>query len=222
MIAIVASVALVLYVLLPDFLFNQIANRFVLLKKPQRTKIGDIAAGIIVALLPFCLAVAVSHFSWFVGHWPFPVNESGTSKHADYRVVLSGLYSETYFDHNQAQFWFAARHVWMHQIRFLSWDYSFLVAESFIVTWLTARYGSLKRIWWYDKFVGNVILRRASQWHVLLTPFLFPKNSEPKIFVDVIVVDGHLYRGQVGDFFLTSGGDLAGLLVKEVRRFNYL
>ena len=61
----------------------------------------------------------------------------------------------------------------------------------------------------------------ASQWHVLLTPFLFPKNNRPVVFVDVIVADGLLYRGKVGDFFLASNGDLASLLVKEVKRFKY-
>ena len=87
--------------------------------------------------------------------------------------------------------------------------------------WLTASYGSFRRMRLFDALVGKWLFKRASQWHVLLTPFLFPKKNRPSVFVDVIVVDGHLYRGRVGDFFLTGNGDLAGLLVKEVRRFQY-
>jgi hypothetical protein len=221
MIALIASAALVLYVLLPDFIFNQIANQFVLLKKPQRTRIGEIAAGIAVVLLPFCAALLFSHLFWFVGHWPFPISESGISKHVDYRVVASGLYSEKFFDDQPSQFWVAVGHVCMHQTRFLFWDYVFLLIESVIVSWLTASYGSFRQVWLFERLVGKWLLRRASQWHVLLTPFLFPANNRPAVFVDVIVADGHLYRGRIGDFFLTANGDLASLLVKEVRRFKY-
>jgi hypothetical protein len=134
------------------------------------------------------------------------------SKHADYRVVASGLYSEKFFEDRQSEFWVAVKHVGMHQARFLTWDYTFLLIESAAVSWLTAMYGSLRQVWWYDNLVGKVLLRRASQ---------FPKSNAPKVLVDVIVSDGHLYRRQVGDFFLTANGDLASLLVKEVKRFKY-
>ena len=221
MIALVASALLVLYILLPDFIFNQLASQFVLLKKAQRTRVGDIAAGVVVAALPFCVTLLLSRFVWHVGHWPFPVSEPRWSKLADYRIVASGVYSEAFFTAHQSDFWAAMRHVCMHQARFLVWDYALLASEALLVGWLTASYGSFRRVRLFDALVGKWLFKRASQWHVLLTPFLFPKRNRPSVFVDVIVVDGHLYRGRVGDFFLTGNGDLAGLLIKEVRRFQY-
>ena len=158
-IALIASVALVLYVLLPDLVFNQFASQFVLLKKPQRSRIGEIAAGVGVVLLPFCAALFFSHLFWFVGHWPFPISESGMSKHRDYRLVASGLYSEKFFDDNQSLFWAAVEHVCKHQARFLLWDYALLLLEAAIVVWLTASYGSLRQVWLFDKLVGKWLLK---------------------------------------------------------------
>lgn len=220
MIALIASALLGLYIFLPDFLFNRFAAPYVRLKKLERSKIEDIAAGVTVALIPFLFTLVLTKFSWFFGHWPWPIDEPASAKATDYRIVLSGLYSDSYFNAHYSEFWNSLSHVRVHQARFLFWNYVFLAIEIAFVVATTIFFGSLHRYWIYRITIGKSLLRRASHWHVLLTPFLFPWRQKPRVMVDVFTTDNHLYDGEVADFFVDAKGELSGLLLKQFRRFR--
>ncbi|MFI5089482.1 MAG: hypothetical protein ACHP7P_05450 [Terriglobales bacterium] len=68
---------------------------------------------------------------------------------------------------------------------------------------------------------GNTILRRASQWYVLFKAFMFPRALKPKVMVDVLTTDKHLYDGEIADYFVDGSGNLSELLLKGFRRFRF-
>lgn len=220
MLAIVGSALLVLYVFLPQFLFTILAFNFRAVVSPQRGRFGDILSGAASALLPFLAASVGSRAVWFVGHWPFAVEQSTAAKQADYRTVVSSLYSETFFREHLDATWTAWNHVRLHQLRFLFWMYLALLLQIVAVVLLTYYFGSLSRYAWYRGTFGRFFLRRASHWEVLLTGFAFPRSERPQVAVDALTTDGHLYAGTVADYFLRADGELSGVLLKDFRRFR--
>lgn len=221
MLALVASVLLGLYVFLPDFFFNKFAGSYADLKKYERTKVEEITGGIFVALIPFLVAWLLSSHLWFFGHWPFPVSENVSDKLADYRLVFAALYHEDFFIHHQEEVWRAVSHVKWHQLRFLSWNYLFLFAEIRLVRDLTANYWRWKNNWFYKRFIASWLLRRVSEWELLLTAFNFDPKERRSVIVDVMTSDSHLYSGTVASYFKDKDGSLSGILLKPVRRFQY-
>src|ERR1700722_18553387 len=137
MIAIIASVLLGFYIFLPEFLFKKLAFNFRLVTRTAKGRFEDIFAGAGVSLLPFLLTVIVSRACRFVGHWPFPVEQSVAAKYLDYRTVLSALFSDSYFHQHLDAAWLALSHVRSHQMRFLFWMYVALALEIVSVVLLT-------------------------------------------------------------------------------------
>jgi hypothetical protein len=221
MIAIVVSLLLALYIFIPDFLFSKFAQPFVRLKRNQRTRVEEVAAGITVAAIPFFATLVLSWKVHFFGHWPLGTSQPSAAKWSDYKYVLACLYSESFFSKNPDQFWSALAGVRVNQLRFLIWNYVFLGFEIAIIVPLTVFYGSLYKSRLYRNTVGWLLLRRVSHWQVLLTGFMFPRNSKPEIWVDVMTTDDHLFTGVVADYFVTSEGEMSGLLLKKFKRFKF-
>jgi hypothetical protein len=221
MLALAISLVLGLYLFLPDFLFDRLAYRYIRLKKSERTTVEDILAGIFAAGIPFIAAWLLSAWSWYVGHYPAFIDQPAAEKVADYRMVISGIISEKFLESHIDAFWNALPHVLAHQFNFLICQYFFLLVEIALVVWLTEKYGDWQERRWYRATVGNTLLRRASEWWVLLTPFAFPNRQKRSVVVDAMTSDGHLYRGSVEDFFLDADGKLTGILLKDFKRFQY-
>jgi hypothetical protein len=221
MFALIASAALGLYIFLPDFLFDKLAAPFAELKRHQRTKLEEITAGVVVAAIPFALTWFLSQHVWLVGHWPFAVNEAVTNKVADYKLIFAAAYRDEFFIQNQGRVWDALSHVRWHQLRFLCWNYFFLLLEISVVIVLTSNYGRWKNNWFYRQFITSWLLRRVSEWEILLTSFVFPPSERRIVVVDAMTSDGHLYSGNAGAYFLDREGDLSGLLLKNCKRFRY-
>ena len=72
----------------------------------------------------------------------------------------------------------------------------------------------------YERWAGEFLLKNISEWHALLTPFTFAKNPPRKVLVDVITSDDHLYRGEVGDYYIDTNGRLTGILLDDTYRFD--
>jgi hypothetical protein len=221
MLALIASAVLGLYVFFPDFVFTRITSQFVELKKYQRSKIEDIVAGLGAVAVPFIAALLASHVTWFFGHWPMPDSETVTGKWADYKTVLSASYSESYFNLHEHEFWTAVHHVLNNQIRFLYWNYAFLVLEAWGVRAATKYFGSLRTYKLYRALIGDTLLRRSSHWYVLFRAFMFPPNRKPKVMLDVMTTGNHLYDGELADYFVDSSGNLSEILLKDFRRFRF-
>jgi hypothetical protein len=221
MIAIVASAVLVFYVFLPEFFFKKLAINFHDVTKTQRTRTEEILSGIGVSLLPFLCALFLSKVSWFVGHWPFPFEQSVVDKIADYRTAVTALCSDQYFRDHLDSAWLAISHVCLNQYRFLFWMYCALAIEIACVVLLTYFFGSLSRYALYRMTFGRFVLGRASNWDVLLTGFAFPRGSQPQVEVDAMTTDGHLYAGTVADYSLKAGDELSGLLLTDCKRYRF-
>src|SRR5438270_265002 len=171
MIALIASVLLGLYVFLPDFLFSKLASPFAELKRYQRTKLEEITAGIVVAAIPFFTTWGLSHHEWFFGHWPFPIFENESDKILEYKRLYLAAYRDEYFVSHESQIWQALDHVRWHQLRFLFWNYSFLLFEILITIWLSTNYGRFKNNWLYRHLIASWLLKRVSEWEILFTNF---------------------------------------------------
>ena len=221
MIALIASVLLGLYVFFPDFLFKKFLSQYVELKKNQRTRFEDVVAGLAVVVVPLVAAFIVTHVFSFCGHWPFPVEEPITEKWADYKVVFSAAYSDSYFNGHQQEFWNAAKHTWSHQLRFLVWNYLFLALEITVVGLATKNFGSWRNNRFYAFIFGDTVLRRCSQWYVLFQAFMFPRQAKPRVMLDILTTDKHLYDGELADYFVDQSGNLSELLLKGFRRFRF-
>src|ERR1035437_8216137 len=123
MIAIVASALLGLYICLPEFLFKKWVFYFRVVTKTQRGRFEEVFSGIEVSLLPFLFSFFASRFSWFVGHWPFPLKDGISDKYLDYRTTVTALCSDQYFREHLDAAWLAIGHVRLDQYRFLFWMY---------------------------------------------------------------------------------------------------
>jgi hypothetical protein len=221
MLAIIASALLGLYVFFPDFLFTRLTAQFIELKKHQRSKFEDVVAGLTVAAIPFVITLTTSHFVWLIGHWPLPIIQTAAEKITEYKTVFSAAYSEPYFNAHQQQFWDAAKHVGIHQVRFLFWNYVCLVGEVLVVRLATKNFGNWRKYRIYRVLFGNTVLRRSSQWYVLFRAFMFPYDRKPKVMIDVLTTDNHLYDGELADYFMDSSGNLSEVLLKGFRRFRF-
>lgn len=222
MIALIASALLGLYIFAPYIFFHRVSSLFIRLKKFQRTKTEEVVAGIIVAGLPFVATSILFWAGWIGGCCvPLPLADSHDQKVSDYRVVFEAAYSDRYFtDHEQAT-WDALDRVYKRQADFLSWNYGFLFVETLAFILLTHYYGDLRRYKFYSRFASRVLLPAVSEWHILLTDFTFRRSEHRSVQADIMSKDNILYRGDVAEHFLDSGGELSGLLLKNAQRFQY-
>jgi hypothetical protein len=222
MIALIASALLGLYVFLPVFIFDKAAEPFVRLKRHERSRTEEIVIGIVIAGLPFLAAFFASGWIHFIGHHPFAMSDAEASlKISDYKIVFNSLYSDHYFDNHIDQFWASSERVLQHQLRFLVWNYCFLIVEIVLVLLPTLHFGRLHKHKWFRATVGKLLLKRVSEWEPLFTSFVFHPSEKRRVEIDLMTSDGHLYRGNVENHFLSKDGDLRGLLLKNTRRFRY-
>jgi hypothetical protein len=222
MIALIASALLGLYVFLPVFIFDKVAEPFVRLKRHERSKTEELVVGVFVAGIPFAITWFLSHHFWLVGHWPFSMEESAAAlKIGDYQTVFNGLYSEHFFEGHIDQFWDSFWRAADHQLRFLCWNYLLLFIEIFGVLIMTWQFGRLHQQRWFQATVGKVLLKRVSEWEPLFTSFVFHPKEKRHVEVDLMTTDNHLYRGTIENHFLGKDGELRGLLLKNAKRFQY-
>jgi hypothetical protein len=219
-IALLASAMLGLYILIPDLLFRRVTSWFTPFKKFQRTKTEEVVFGIFVAAMPIFAAWILSSLIWFVGHHPFALDEGKERRTEDYRTVILAVDSESYFKDNAEKVWQAAAHLEKRQLRFLTWTYLLLFAE--IAGWigLTYNYARFRKYRAYNWFASKILLKRVSEWHILLSTYSFPKSENRYVLVDAMC-DGTLYQGPIANAFLDVDGNLSGLLLKDARRYKF-
>jgi hypothetical protein len=219
MIAVVVSLFLGLYLLIPSIIFDRTVAFFVPAKKFARSRIDEIFYGLIIAGIPAGLVLLLSHLCFYFGHHPFSFPAQDYSlKWDDYRRTALALVSDSFFKENSAKVWSSADHIKCYQARFLTWMYLFLALE--IVTWtmLLANYGRLQKFRLY-RFFSSLMIGRVSEWHVLLTNFVFHPAEKRIVFVDVVTPDG-LYKGRVRSYFTDKDGNLSGVLLDDAARFR--
>jgi hypothetical protein len=217
LIAVIASLVVLLYVLLPGALFRVITSLNFPVKL-QKTKAQEITFAAFSCLVPFCLAVALV---WTVAKWPFPTQEDYAHRRLAYRTVFTSLASDKQMDNaiHDGVFWTSANSVLRRQIRFLLWYYLLVGVEAIYFSWLATQYRSTGMNRWRDR-IGSVVFRPSiSEWAVLLTNFGSPK-AKALIELDVLSTEGVLYQGRLRDYFFNTEGELAGVLLSAAARYD--
>ncbi len=220
MLALIASTVLIAYLLVPGILFKFIFSLFIPLEKFRRTRSEEFTFGAVTTLLPMTLTfIFVLNVGWFENH-PFSFLDSSTQKWTDYRSATSSLYSETYFLQHQQEFWDASTRITQRQGRVLIWLYVFTALESFLFGWLGKNFGRFRGFKPYALVAEKLLIPNISSWYVLLTTFMWPKEPERKVIVDLLTSDDHLYRGHVVGYEVDVEGNLRGLMLNEALRFD--
>jgi hypothetical protein len=217
LIAVVASVLLLLYILVPSVLFRLLISTSLPVKKFQKTKSQEITFAAVSALLPFCLTLL---FVWTFAHWPWPTPEDDLHRRLAYRAVYSSLTSDKQLDEalTVGKYWPAVNDVVRRQLRFLSWYYLLVCGEAWLFWWLAAQYRADDKR--FRDRIGRLILPPVlSEWHVLLTNFGTP-TVNAQIEVDVLSTDGVLYQGGLRNYFFDAEGELSGLLLSKASRYD--
>jgi hypothetical protein len=225
MIALLASLGLIFYFLVPGVLFRICFSFFIPLKKFQRTKSEEITFAAVAAVVPLVAAVMlIWQGGWFARH-PFVFGSEHAQVAADYKTVFAGVYSEPFFNQNQQAFWQSGARAVRGQVTLLAWYYAFLTFEAVFLGLFARAYGRLHKNRVYGWVAGKILLSSISEWHAMLTPFAFPPKPSRNVMADVLTSDDHLYRGVVANHYVDREGKLSGILLKGVIRFdrvNYL
>lgn len=220
MIALIASVGLVLYVLVPGIFFKGAFSLFIPLDKFHRTRSEELTYSAFAAITPLLLTIlAIKSAGWFGNH-PFFFPDSAVQKANDYQTAFSSLYSEAFFSRHQQEFWEAASRVVRRQGRILVWLYSFTALEALLFGWLGKNFGRFKEYKLYGFIASKFLLPNISPWYVLLTPFMWPPEPERKVMADLLTSDDHLYRGQIVGHEVDTEGKLRGVLLGDALRFD--
>lgn len=232
MIAVIASLVVLFYLLVPGGLFRLVTSTSLSLKKFHKTKAQDITFSLLTCVVPFCLAVWLV---WYVCTWPFPTPESLGKRRQSYRTFFQTMDSDKRLEeslkikpanftsedpYELAPFWSATDSVLKRQGRFLVWYYFLVILEAGFFVWMGKQYkrsGKKKRL--RDRIGSRLLPPIISEWHVLLTNFGSP-GPVPRIELDIFTSDGVLYKGQLADYFFTPDGDLSGIILKDAFRFD--
>jgi hypothetical protein len=214
LIAVVVSVAVLLYILVPGGLFRLITS-FAIPVKSQKTRTQEFTFAALFGLVPFLLALGLV---W--GNWPWPTNESIAQRRLVYRTAFTSLASDKQLDDaiNHKVYWPHVDSVLRRQWRFLFWYYIFVGVEAWLVLWLAKGYRTNGKRY-RDKLAKVVLRPSISEWAVLLTNYGSPE-TDARIELDVLTTDGVLYQGKLGDRFFDAEGDLAGVLLNGAARYD--
>jgi len=218
--ALAFSLLIVLYLIVPDAIFRFVFRWFVPLRTLVPAKPETIYRAVIFAAIPFVITMLLVWYVPIFNAWPFPVRGSAQDRRSDYRIVTSALYSEAQFDHlnSRGEFWPAFTRCSRRQVRLLFWFYLALVGEGWLFGFLSTNYGKYRRNRFYDVLAGGLLLPNISEWHVLLTPFVFP-DKKATVKADILCTDGTLYDGEVAQYFL-DGSKMTGMILVKPRRFD--
>jgi hypothetical protein len=218
MLALLASFALIGYLLIPGTLYRTVFSFFIPPRYFQRTRADEIRFAVLASALPFLLAILITAAI----HQPFGFPDTVEQNRLDYRTVVTGSYSEPLFRRDPAHFWEAFNRVVRRQARLLSWYYLWLAVEATLLGMASRRlckFLGRPRLQW---IADHLLVPQISEWYLLLTAATFPPRPALSVQLDLLTADDHLYRGLVvpGSYFLDKEGMLTGIMLKQARRFD--
>lgn len=219
MLALLASLLLVAYVIVPGVVFRVVFSWFVPLRAFDRTRTVEFAYSAVVCALPFAAALVVVHHTG-LGRWPWSFQDTWIQGAADYKTILLSCFSEP-FASPRDEFWNTAVRSSKRLSRLLFWYSALVVIEASALGFLASKWGAIQpklaKHAWADRLFTRILLRNISEWHVLLTNFLFPGTT---IHVDVLTTDDHLYQGDVLDYTRDRDGNLTGIYLDNAQRYD--
>jgi len=215
--ALVFSVLLTVYLIVPEAIFRFIFGWFLPTKEFVLTRTDTAYRAIVISILPFVLAMAVCWYAPGPQNWPFRVSpNTAQGRRDDYKTVAAGFYSDAEFAKSPPAFWGAFTRSLRRQGRLVSWYFPLVALEALLSGWLASRYADFRRnglyTWLADKFLFHYI----SKWHPLLTPYLSP---DTEVQADILCTNDTLYQGYVSQYFLKDG-QLSGIILRTPKRFD--
>lgn len=218
LLALTFSVLVTLYLIIPDAIFRFCFSRYVPLRTLVPTRVETIYRAVALAILPFVISIILVFWAWPFNTYPLRVDGRAASRSADYKMVTAALYSEELFKKNYEEFWPALDRSCRRQCRLLSWYYLLVVFEGLAFGFLSSNYGKYQTNKIYSALADGLLLPNISEWHVLLTAFVFTDKKSP-VLIDVLCTDGTLYDGEVTQYFL-DGSKLSGMILDDPRRYD--
>jgi hypothetical protein len=217
--AVLFSLLLTLYLIIPEAIFRTIFGWFVPPRNFVLSRVETAYRALVVAVLPLAFALAGSWYLPIMQTFPFPVkNNTSELRRADYREVLSALYSDEEYRSSKKEFWSAFTKCARRQARLIAWYILAIVLEASAAGRLAADYAKYKSdpvySWLADKFLFSYI----SEWHPLLTPYMFVEKGTT-VQADILCTNGTLYQGVVTQHFVKDG-TLTGIFLTEPKRFK--
>jgi hypothetical protein len=219
LLALLVSAFIVAYVIVPGVVFGAVFSSFVPLRAFDRTRTQELAYSVVVCVLPFLLAL------WLVqntrlGWWPLQFADTWLQRDADYRAVLLACFGDK-FAGSADELWSAAMRSCKRQGRLLFWYLTFVGVEALLLGFIASKWGKIQPMLAEhartEQLLTRILLRNISEWHVLLTNFLFPGTT---IHVDVLTSDDHLYQGDVLNYTRDREGKLTGIYLNNAERYN--
>lgn len=222
MLALYATGLILVFLLIPGFLFRSVFSFFLPLRKFERTRSEEIAFAAKICAAPLLLAVLQVCALGFFLHHPLPTHSGLAPFASNVEILLRDGVSEKHLEDDLGwrRFTDAAGQVFPVVGNFLIWYYVWLMLEAFALGVLSSRFGSLRQRRGWRWILEKMLLPAISEWHVLLTTFAFPKNSDRVPVADVLTADDHLYHGTVENYYLDRSGKLSGVLLAGAYRFD--
>ncbi len=233
MLALIASAAVLAYLLIPGALYRVIFSLFIPPRNFQRSRTDEIRYAVLAGWLPLLVALVLVFKVGWAGLHPFPFpGDTVFQRTSDYRTMFAGAYDAEIFRKDPAKFWQALDHVLRRQARVLVWYYAALGLEAVVLG------AASRRLWWFSKeldagsavftnlarcrhwFADRVLVPQISEWYLLLSSAAFPPHPPRQVQLDAMLDGDRLYRGTVGSYFLDKDGGLSGLMITNARRFD--
>lgn len=217
MLALVVSVLLTFYLIVPETIFRFIFGAFVPTRSFVITGTETVKRAVVVTLLPFTLALLLCWFIPGPRDWPFRIGQN--SEHArrlDYRIVAAAFYSDSEFAKSQPEFWRALTPSLRRQARLIFWYLLLVALEAYICGRLASEFARFKDLPYYKWLADKLLFPYISEWHPLLTPYFLP---DTKVRADLLCTNNTLYQGEVSQHFLRDG-QLTGIILTKPKRFD--
>jgi len=213
MLALLASLLVVLYLLVPGAVFHTILDYTLPLRQFPGGRTEEVRRSILISVLPFLVAAVLSPFLFF------------SNSAAAYRLVidvLAGWVDSSEFARNHGRFYSALTGIILKHAFVLLVVYSVTILEAILLIALATREKGASSgdesvdgvLSWVER---KLLLRQVSEWYVL---FDRARPRDYRTVVDVLCTDNVLYTGTVGEYFLDSGGKLQGFYLTDPSRFN--
>ena len=219
MLAVVFSVLLTLYLIVPEAIFRTIFSYFIPERHFVLTRSEKAYRAVLVTILPLGIALLSSWYAPVARDFPFPVEKRTVQeRRADYTLVLNALYSEHEFEQSTKEFWHAFTRCIRRQARLNTWYLLLVGLEAFGAGLLVSKYAKYKNNGVYKWFSDKVLLPFISEWYPLLTPhvYLLPGT---RVQADLLCTNDTLYQGFVEEHFVQDG-KLTGIILDEPKRFE--
>lgn len=207
---------------------SAILRRYFTPKTTDRTKTDQLARSLFSVLGPLFVTVYLFHRFGFLHNLAFHrySEETGISPRSDFKTFFSCLASDDLFKQAGDGFYVVLNRIWHSFLPMLVVFYVLNILVALGIGFSTQNYGVI-RGWserhWYARWLRTILnwflLERVNFWQAILTPFVLSDKSA-MIMLDVLVSNGVLYQGTSDQLFFDSDGKLAGIILKNPRRFE--